>query len=110
MAVQGGPSLAGATRRFTVPYLVESVLLPSRKLSPVFKSTRVLTNKGLVHLGLVIGETGDSLELLTSEAKRMKIAKSDIDQRTQQDISPMPAGLIKKPSELRDILAFLLTL
>src|SRR5262249_26033220 len=31
----GGPSLADAGKRFTVPYLVESVLAPSKVISPV---------------------------------------------------------------------------
>src|SRR5207247_184902 len=34
--VSGGPSLAQARRRFTVPYVVESVLTPSMQISPVF--------------------------------------------------------------------------
>ncbi|MDP6443425.1 MAG: galactose-1-epimerase [Pirellulaceae bacterium] len=108
IAVQGGPSLTGAALRFTTPYLVESVLLPSRKLSPVFKSTLLNLDDGKALSGLVLSENADTLELLTPDAKRLKIDKSKIEDRKSQDISPMPAGLIKEPDELRDILAFLL--
>ena len=108
VAVQGGPSLAGAGRRFTLSYLVESVLLPSHKLSPVFKSTLVTTLDGKQRSGLVLSEGAEELELLTLDAKRLKIQKSEIDERREQNISPMPSGLIRKPDELRDILAYLL--
>ncbi len=106
-AVQGGPSLAGARKRFTVPYLIESILLPNRQVSPLFKATTIVTADGKVHDGLVLNETGEKLELLSRQAERIEFNKSSIEQRTLQDISPMPAGLVRKPDELRDILAFL---
>ena len=108
-AVPRGPSLAGAGRRFTLPYLVESILAPNRKVSPVFNATLISTADGRTHSGLVIAETGDRVELLTKEAKRISISKTDIDERKLQDLSPMPAGLAKKPDELRDLLAYLLS-
>jgi len=110
MAVQGGPSLAGARKRFTVPYLVESILLPGRQVSPLFKATVIVTADGKVHAGLVIGETSDKLEMLSRQAQRIEVDKSSILERKVEDISPMPAGLVRKPDELRDILAFLLQL
>lgn len=107
--VTGGPSLTEAAKRFTVPHLVESILAPSRMVSPVFRATLVVTKEGKQHTGLAIGETGDKLELLLPDAKRLTIAKSDIEESKLQDISPMPAGLVKQPDELRDLLAFLLS-
>lgn len=107
--ITGGPSLAEAAKRFTIPHLVESVLAPSRMVSPVFKATLVITKDGKQASGLVIGETGEKLELLLPDAKRVTFAKSDIEETKLQDISPMPAGLVKTPDELRDLLAFLLS-
>lgn len=107
--VTGGPSLAETAKRFTIPHLVESVLAPSRMVSPVFKATLVITKDGKQSSGLVIGETGEKLELLLPDAKRVTFAKSDIEETKLQDISPMPAGLVKQPEELRDLLAFLLS-
>jgi putative heme-binding domain-containing protein len=109
-AVQGGPSLAGTRKRFTVPYLVESILLPDRQVSQLFKATTIVTADGRVHEGLVIGETSDKLELLSRQAERIEIDKSSVEQRKLQDLSPMPSGLVRKPHELQDILAFLLQL
>ena len=107
-AVPGAPSLTGAGKRFTVQYLVESVLLPNRRISPVFRSTVIVTSKGKVVTGLVVGETGQAVTVLTPEAKRVEISKGEIEERKTQNVSAMPAGLVKTPRELRDLLAYLL--
>ncbi|MBI3860321.1 MAG: c-type cytochrome, partial [Planctomycetia bacterium] len=104
----GGPSLADAAKRFTVAHLVESVLLPNKTISPVFKATSIVTKAGKVYSGLVTGDTAEKVEMILSDATKATIAKGDIEERTLQDISPMPAGLVKTPEELRDLLAFLL--
>lgn len=107
--VVGGPSLAAAAQRFTLPHLVESVLAPSRMVSPVFKATLVTTKDGKQLSGLVLGETGEKLELLLPDAKRVTLMKAEIDESKLQDLSPMPSGLVKQPDELRDLLAYLLS-
>jgi putative heme-binding domain-containing protein len=107
-AAVGGPSLSGAAGRFTVPYLVESVLAPSRTVSPVFRATSFVMRDGTVLTGLVLGETSQKIDLLLSDATRRALAVSQVEQRKIQNTSPMPAGLVKTPDELRDLLAFLL--
>ncbi len=108
-AVSGGPSLADARKRFTVPYLVESVLLPSKQVSPVFRATFVELKSGKVLTGLVVKETADVIELLQPDATRKEVAKKAIESRRLLEQSPMPAGIVKTPEELRDILAYLLS-
>ena len=105
----GGPSLTDAGKRFTIPYLVESVLAPSKVVSPVFRSTLITTHEGKVINGLVVSETGDKLELLLPDTKRITVEKSQIDERKFGDVSAMPVGLVKTPEELRDVIAYLLT-
>ena len=105
----GGPSLTDAGKRFTVPYLVESVLAPNKVISPVFKSSIILTNDGKIITGLVVSETGDKLEVLLPDTKRVTLNKSDIEERKLGDISAMPPGVVKTVEELRDVLAYLLS-
>lgn len=104
-----GPSLADAGRRFTVPYLVESVLAPNVRISPVFRSTTLVTSDGKVVTGLLVNETAEQIELLLPDTKKTTIAKSAVEERKLTDISAMPQGLVKTPEELRDVLAYLLT-
>ncbi len=108
-AVTGGPSLADARRRFTVAYLVESILLPSKQISPIFRATRLETTAGQVLTGLVVGETAEKLELLLPDGTRRALGAKEIAERRLVEQSPMPAGLVRRPEELRDLLAYLLS-
>jgi putative heme-binding domain-containing protein len=104
----GGPSLAGAGKRFTVPYVVESILLPSKVVSPLFRFTVIRLKNGDILGGLVVSETADSLDLRLQDTTLKTLSKSDIDARKQEDRSPMPQGLVRNSDELKDLLAFIL--
>ena len=105
----GSPSLADAGKRFSVAYLVESVLAPNKVISPVFKSSTIETTDGKIITGLIVSETGEKLEVLLPDTKRVSINKSDIEARKLADISAMPQGVVKTPEELRDVIAYLLS-
>ena len=105
----GGPSLADSGKRFSVAYLVESVLAPNKVISPVFKSSTIETTDGKVITGLVVSETGEKLEVLLLDTKRVSINKADIEVRKLADVSAMPQGVVKTPKELRDVIAYLLS-
>ncbi|MBC7821666.1 MAG: c-type cytochrome, partial [Planctomycetaceae bacterium] len=105
----GGPSLADSGKRFSVAYLVESVLAPNKVISPVFKSSTIETKDGKVITGLVVSETGEKLEVLLPDTKRISINKSDIEARKLADISAMPQSVVKTTEELRDVIAYLLS-
>ncbi|REJ70330.1 MAG: hypothetical protein DWQ31_01305 [Planctomycetota bacterium] len=106
--VAGGPSLADARARFSPEYLAESVLVPSRNVSPLFRATLIVDRDGRQHRGLVLREDANRIELLQGDAKIVVVEKSAIEEREETSQSPMPAGLVKTPEELRDILAYLL--
>jgi len=103
----GGPSLIGAGTRFTVPFLVESVITPNKTVSPIFKWTMVTKTDGSAIAGLITSETASELELLLPAGIRQSIRTKDIAKREPQDRSPMPEGLIQTPDDLRDLLSFL---
>lgn len=107
--VAGGPSLAGAGKRFTPAYLVESILLPSKQIAPIFRATSIETAGGELLTGLVVNETAERLELLLPDGTRRAIEQGEIEAREPAELSPMPAGIVKSPDELRDLLAYLLS-
>ncbi len=106
--VTGGPSLAESGKRFTLAYLVESILLPNQQVSPAFKSSLILDNDGNVVNGLVIEETKDSVTVMKPDTTRVTIAKESIDQKKESNVSAMPAGLVKTVDEVADVVAYLL--
>jgi putative heme-binding domain-containing protein len=105
----GAPSLLGAKLRFTVPHLVESVLLPSRQVAEPFRAQTFTTTAGQTFTGLVVGETAEMVELVLPDATRKTLAVKEIEERMPTTMSPMPQGLVKTPQELRDLLAYLLS-
>ena len=104
----GGPSLADAGKRFTVQYVVESILLPNKVVSPLFRWTVLRLNDGQVFNGLVIDETADKIDMRMPDTTLKTFSKSAVSARRQEDHSPMPQGLVRTPEELRDLLAFVL--
>ncbi len=106
----GAPALAGAGTRFDATYLAESVMMPNKVVSPEFRWTMVTKKDGGAIAGLVTSENGAELELLLPAGVRQTVKKAEIAQREFQDRSPMPEGLIQTPAELRDLVAFLLSL
>ena len=109
VAVTGGPSLADVRRRFTTDYLVESVLLPSKKVSAFFRSTTIVTVEGKVITGLITAETDTEVEVMLADAKRVRLKKDDIEERIASSLSAMPQSLVKTPEELKDVLSYLLS-
>lgn len=105
----GAPSLAGTAARFTVSHLVESILLPNKQVAPVFGTTSLVTTDGKTLSGLVVEENDEQVVLLLPTAARQAVARTDIEARRLQPVSPMPSGLVKTADELRDLLAYLLT-
>lgn len=105
----GAPSLFEAKHRFTVPHLVESMLLPSRQVAEPFRAQTFVTADGRTLTGLVTGETAEAVELLLPDATRPTLYKKQIEERAATQLSPMPQGLIKTPAELRHLLSYLLS-
>jgi hypothetical protein len=42
------------------------------------------------------------------DTKRVRVKKSDIEERKDSPVSSMPQGLVKSPDELKDLLSYLL--
>ena len=47
--------------------------------------------------------------LLLADGTQKAMTKDEIEERSFAKISPMPAGVIRRPEELRDLLAYLLS-
>jgi putative heme-binding domain-containing protein len=105
----GAPSLAEAGKRFTPAHLAESVLLPDRLVAEEFRATRITTTDEQSLLGLVVRESPTEIELLLPDTTRRVVKLTDIATRKQVAASPMPAGLVKTPDELRDLITYLLS-
>jgi hypothetical protein len=107
-----GPDLSTIARTMDRRKLAESILEPSREISPQFTPWTVVTTAGQVHNGIVLAEENERILLGTSEGKTLDLADRDIEERSPSATSIMPEKLIDQLTveEFRNLLAFLETL
>ncbi|HYT91381.1 MAG TPA: HEAT repeat domain-containing protein, partial [Gemmataceae bacterium] len=107
-----GPELTGLGSRFAKVYIVESILEPSRTISPSFETVLVVLKDGKTLSGVKVDETETSLTLADSEAKRHVLARVDIEEVRRHAVSSMPEGLERRltEDEFVDLISFLANL
>jgi putative membrane-bound dehydrogenase-like protein len=107
-----GPELTGLGSRFSKVYIIESILEPSRTISPSFETMVVLLKNGKSISGVNVAETEAAITLVDNQAAKHAIAKMDIEERRKETVSTMPEGLEKKltDDEFVDLIAFLASL
>jgi len=102
-----GPELTGSQR--THPeYLLTKLLAPSAVVARDYLMTNITTSDGRTVSG-VIKEENDKILVLQTTTQAVRIAKSDIEERTKSNLSLMPDGLLQPLSdrEVRDLIAYL---
>jgi putative membrane-bound dehydrogenase-like protein len=107
-----GPELTGLGSRFSKAYIVESVLEPSRTVSPSFETTLIELKNGKAVSGIQVAESDATLTLVDSQAQKHVIARSAIESRKKSPVSAMPEGLEKRltEDEFVDLMSFLANL
>lgn len=106
-----GPDLTRIARVRNHRDLLEAIVFPSASIVQNYEPVTIVTVDGLVHNGLIQRETDEELVLATGPNKEVRIAKGDIDEIAQSQISVMPAGLDKQltSQQLADLVEFLTT-
>jgi putative heme-binding domain-containing protein len=108
-----GPDLTSVRRRFQRKEIVESIVYPSQVISDQYRMVQVVTKEGQVYVGMPVPDLAknDKLVLLMSDATKLEIAKSQIEEQSPSKTSVMPAGLLDQlsPSEIADLFAYLET-
>ena len=109
-----GPDLTSAGRRYSAHDLLDQVINPSKVINEQFSAVKVLTEDGMIHTGVVVNLSGDSMMLntdLTDPNKRVKIDRKEIEEMAVSKISAMPAGLFNPMTkdEILDLIAYLIS-
>ena len=107
-----GPDLTSVRRRFQRKEIVESLVHPSKVVSDQYRAVTVVTTGGLVYTGLQAKQGDeDRVVLLLSDATKLELPKSEIDETTPATISIMPENLLREMSleDVADLFAFLET-
>lgn len=103
---EAGPNLRGVGRRGDAKFLLESLVVPGAKIATGFGIGSATLKGGKTVSGIVLEETDDHVDF-DSNGKVLRVLRSDIEQMIEPVSSMPPMGLLLKPEELRDIVAWL---
>ncbi len=103
-----GPDLSFANRHDR-DFLLVSLVDPTGVVRKEYQSYQVVTKDGRVLAGLIVEQTPGAITLRDNKGERTKIARADVDELKESDISLMPESLYKEfsPEQLRDLFSFL---
>lgn len=104
-----GPELTGIGERFSRIHIVESILEPSRTVTPGYQTIALALTDGRVLTGIKVAETETTLTLGDNQGQKHILAKSEIEEQKPQALSTMPDGLVKQLTvdQFVDLIAFL---
>jgi putative heme-binding domain-containing protein len=106
-----GPNLSGVATRLTREQILESLLEPSARIAAGYGTVGITLKDGKRVDGTLKEETATHLVVLAgTPPAEQRIAKAEIAERTNPVSAMPPVGLIVKPREVRDLVAYLGTL
>jgi quinoprotein glucose dehydrogenase len=106
-----GPNLTGVATRLTREQILESLLEPSARIAAGYGTVGITLKNGKRVDGTLKEETATHVVLLAgTPPAEQRIAKAEIAERTNPVSAMPPVGLIVRPREVRDLVAYLGTL
>ena len=104
------PNLAGIAKRHTDPrYFLESMINPSTVIAPGFGTVLINFKNGASLSGNVTAEAPEHIDI-DAAGKSLRVLRTDIDTLTTATSPMPPMGTLLKPTEIRDLIAWLSTL
>ena len=90
-------------------FLLVSLVDPSGVVRKEYQATQVATKDGRVLIGLIVEQSPEAMTLGDSKGRRTRLARADIEDLKESEVSLMPESLSKElsPQELRDLFSFL---
>ncbi|WP_338285693.1 HEAT repeat domain-containing protein [Luteolibacter sp. LG18] len=106
---EAGPNLAGVASRGDRKYLLQSLVEPSAKVVAGYGVVSMTFANGESLGGILLAEAPDYVEV-NANGKRWRVNRKDITSLTPAVSAMPPMGLLLKPEEVRDLVAWLATL
>jgi len=90
--------------------LLEDTLDPNRNVDQAFRSTNLALKNGQTVTGLLLKEEGEILVLADQQGKELRIPKGSVEERSNSQMSSMPANLVDQipEAEFYSLIAYLL--
>jgi putative heme-binding domain-containing protein len=103
-----GPDLTTLARRFHTKEILEAIVYPSHVISDQYASKLVQAG-GRTYNGLVVPDGADAIAVVTSDGRKLRIAKTDVEDIRESRVSVMPENLLNilTLQDVADLFAFL---
>lgn len=103
-----GPDLTNIRQRYQLKELVEAIVFPSQTVADQYTTVRIRTRDGETYSGVTASD-GDQLIVLQSNAEKVRIDRSAIDEAVPRRKSVMRDGLLEPLTreEIVDLFAYL---
>ena len=107
-----GPTLDRIAARRSPEYIMESILLPSKDISPLYEAVLAVTEDGLLISGLRVNESNFNLQIREQTGRFWSLRKRDLEDFRVLETSIMPENHAEQLTvkQLHDLFAFLMTL
>jgi putative heme-binding domain-containing protein len=105
-----GPGLSGVGSKYTAEALLLALVEPSSSFAEGYHMVTLKLSGGETLTGLVQDETDQSITVKSGNQEAQEISKADIAEQTSIPSSMPPMGAILTKKEIRDVLAYLVTL
>lgn len=92
-------------------WLLTHILDPNAEVAPYYRPQMITTRDGNTLMGFILGKEGKAQGYVGPDGKKFSVLKSDVVAREEIPMSLMPPGLLLAftPSEIRDLVAYLLS-
>ncbi len=107
-----GPDLTQIGKRLNRSQLLQSILVPSEKIDPKFRTWLVETSAGRVFTGLLVEKTDDKVVIRTSDHKLIEVPADEQELLVAQPTSLMPELQHRSltAQQLSDLIQYLMSL
>ena len=106
-----GPDLTSLAGRFSIREMIESTIDPHKDVAPRYRAETLMTEDGTQVTGLVVDEKDQPYLVMTSDGRRVKIERDEVEAIRLSEFSHMPEGLVDdlSLSQISDLFAYLVS-
>lgn len=107
-----GPDLDGIGRKYSSAELLTSVLAPSQKIEPKYRTWLAETASGRVYSGLLVDESAEEVTLREATGKDVRLRRAELELFVAQPRSLMPELQLRDATaqDAADLIAFMKSL
>ena len=106
-----GPDLTSLASRFSIREMIEATIDPHKDVASRYRAKTLVTEDGEQITGLMVDVKNEPYMVMTSDGRRVKVERDEVEAIRLSEFSHMPEGLVDdlSLSQISDLFAYLAT-